>query len=71
MATATLKIEGMTCQHCVKAVTGALEGHDGVKHAAVDLAGGRATVEYDESRVSPRELASAVTDEGYTAEELA
>jgi copper chaperone len=71
MATATLKIEGMTCQHCVKAVTGALEGHDGVEHAAVDLAAGRATVEYDESRVSARELASVVTDEGYMAEELA
>jgi copper chaperone len=71
MATATLKIEGMTCQHCVKAVTGALEGQAGVRRAAVDLAGGRATVEYDEGQVSPEQLAGVVSDEGYAAEEVA
>jgi len=71
MATATLKVTGMTCQHCVKAVAGALESQDGVSRAQVDLAGGRATVDYDESRVSPRELADAVMDEGYEAEEMA
>jgi copper chaperone CopZ len=60
----------MTCQHCVRAVTDALERHDGVRRAAVDLAGGRATVEYDETRVTPRELAGAVLDEGYPAEEI-
>lgn len=71
MAMATLKVTGMTCGHCVKAVAGALESQDGVSRAEVDLAGGRATVEYDESRVSPRELANVVMDEGYEAEEVA
>jgi copper chaperone len=69
MARTTLKVTGMTCQHCVRAVTGALVGQDGVTHAEVDLQAGRARVEYDEARVSPRELANMVAEEGYEAEE--
>jgi copper chaperone len=70
MATTTLKVSGMTCQHCVRAVTQALAAHEGVAHADVDLQAGRARVEYDEARVTPAQLASAVTEEGYAAEEV-
>ncbi len=70
MATTTLKVSGMTCGHCVKSVTGALEDVDGVTRADVDLQQGRATVEYDESRTTPRSLAQAVSEEGYQAEEI-
>jgi len=70
MATATLKVTGMSCHHCVEAVTHALKSTAGVRDASVDLQGARATVEYDESKTDPRALAGAVTDEGYTAEEI-
>ncbi|MFO7261122.1 MAG: cation transporter [bacterium] len=70
MATATLKITGMHCAHCVQAVKGALEKLDGVRSAEVDLSAGRAQVEYDETRVTPGQLVGAVMDEGYTAEEI-
>jgi copper chaperone len=70
MARATLKVSGMTCQHCVRAVREALEGRDGVRSAEVDLQAGRAVVEYDEGQVSVRELAGVVVEEGYEAEEL-
>ena len=71
MATTTLKVDGMTCGHCVQAVTKALKGTEGVSDAQVDLQAGRAQVEYDESRTEPRALAKAVTEEGYTAEAVA
>lgn len=71
MTTATLKIEGMSCGHCVKAVTEALEGVEGVERARVDLAGGKAVVDFDEARTTPRVLAGVVTEEGYSAEEIA
>ncbi|MGH7466979.1 MAG: heavy-metal-associated domain-containing protein [Longimicrobiales bacterium] len=71
MATATLKISGMTCQHCVHTVTTALQGVAGVAHADVDLTKKRATVEYDATRTNPRSLANVVMDEGYMAEEVA
>lgn len=70
MATATLKIEGMSCGHCVRAVTEALEAVDGVRAAKVDLEAGRAFVEYDEAKTGPEALVGAVMDEGYTAEEI-
>ena len=69
MATATLKVTGMSCEHCVRAVTSALQDTDGVRRAEVDLKAGRAVVDYDESKTSPRALANAVMDEGYSAEE--
>lgn len=71
MKQAVLKIKGMSCGHCVKAVTEALASVDGVKKADVDLAGGRAVVEYEETQTSPDALVGAVMDEGYTAEEAA
>jgi copper chaperone len=39
----TIRINGMTCQHCVMAVTKALGGIDGIKDVRVDLAKGEAT----------------------------
>jgi copper chaperone len=70
MATATLKVTGMTCEHCVKAVTNALQETSGVRNAQVDLKAGKAVVEYDETQTGARELANAVMDEGYSAEEV-
>ncbi len=70
MATATLKVTGMSCDHCVRAVTQALQNTEGVREASVDLKGARATVEYDEGKTNPRALAGAVADEGYPAEEI-
>lgn len=69
MKTITLTIKGMSCGHCVNAVTGALEGVPGVQSAVVELQAGRARVEYDESKATSAELVGAVMDEGYTAEE--
>ena len=69
MTTTTLKVAGMTCGHCVNAVTQALEQVAGVERAEVDLKAGRAVVEYDEQSTDPRALAAAIMDEGYTAEE--
>jgi len=40
---ATIKIRGMSCQHCVMAVTKALGGIEGIKDIRVDLEKGEAT----------------------------
>jgi copper chaperone len=70
MGTTQLKVTGMSCDHCVRAVTNALKQTAGVRDAQVDLKAGKAVVEYDESTTTPRQLANAVMDEGYTAEEI-
>lgn len=39
----TIKIKGMSCRHCVMAVTKALAGIDGIRDVQVDLAKGEAS----------------------------
>ena len=58
-----LKIEGMTCQHCVSHVTEALEGVAGVASAKVNLKKGEAVVKSED--VSLEQLSVAVAAAGY------
>ncbi|MGH8879808.1 MAG: heavy-metal-associated domain-containing protein [Stackebrandtia sp.] len=44
MAKATYAVTGMTCQHCVKAVTEEIAELSGVSHVDVDLTSGAVTV---------------------------
>lgn len=62
-----LKIEGMTCEGCVRGVTKKLSSVAGVERAQVDLKAGKATVEYDESRANPGQMIAAVEQIGYKA----
>ena len=64
MTTATYTVAGMTCGHCVNAVTTELSAIDGVTDVSVDLGTGRATV----TSVEPLDrgaVASAVDEAGY------
>ena len=63
-----LKIEGMTCNHCVMAVKKALSRVSGVERAEVSLERGEALVE---GNADPKALIQAVEAEGYRAEVLA
>ncbi len=65
MATTTLKIQGMTCNHCVMRVAKALKGTAGVQDAQIDLQKGQAVVTYDEATVSLDKLSFAVVEAGY------
>jgi copper chaperone len=60
-----LTIEGMTCEHCVRAVRGRLEKTAGVKVG--DVAVGSATIDYDPSTTNLDDIEEAIADEGYTA----
>jgi copper ion binding protein len=59
-----LKVEGMTCEHCVKHVKEALEGVAGVKSAKVNLKKKSASVDHGDG-VSLDSLKAAVTEAGY------
>jgi copper chaperone CopZ len=62
--TIELEISGMNCQHCVAAVTRALQAVHGVSTVAVDLTDGRARVD---GSADPESLERAVIDAGYQA----
>jgi len=63
MAT-TLKVKGMSCQHCVMSVTKALGQLEGIKNVQVDLAKGE--VRFDNTKeVPPHRIEKAIEDAGY------
>jgi copper chaperone len=61
----TLKVEGMSCEHCVKAVTNALGGIAGVTGIAVSLKDKTASFNYDPASASIEAITTAITEEGY------
>ena len=63
--TRQLSITGMTCQMCVKHVTRALSGVDGL--TVKDVTVGSAVVEYDPAAVPEERLHDAVREAGYEA----
>lgn len=64
MTTTVYKVTGMTCGHCVNAVTAELSRIPGVTSVEVDLAGGAATV--DSAEALDRDAVRAAVDEaGY------
>ena len=63
MAEITLKIEGMSCQHCVMNVRKALDGIDGVSSSNVAV--GSAKVVYDGSKTNADAIIRAVRSAGY------
>jgi copper chaperone len=68
MTTTDIKINGMTCNHCVMSVTEELAELPGVTGVEVDLvAGGTsvATVTSDGRAPAPEDLQAAVEEAGY------
>ena len=60
-----LIIEGMTCEHCVRAVRGRLEKTAGVAVEQVNV--GSAVIRIDPATASLDNVQDAISDEGYTA----
>lgn len=65
--TATYRVSGMTCGHCVSAVTGELSALPGVENVDVDLvAGGVSTVTVvSADALDESEVRAAVDEAGY------
>lgn len=61
----TVNISGMSCGHCVRSVTNALKGVDGVTLESVAV--GSATVAYDPGVTSVEQITRAVEEAGYDA----
>ncbi len=63
--TIELDITGMTCDHCVRAITNAVQDVEGVTSAKVDLASNSAKVEG--SVIDVKKILEAIEEEGYSA----
>ena len=61
----TLQIDGMSCDNCVRHVTRALTGIEGVRVDNVTI--GAARVAYDPAQVTDQQVLAAVAEAGYDA----
>lgn len=66
--TMKLEVAGMTCGHCVGAVTRAVRAVPGTQDVAVDLQAGEVTVTGNPDAQAVRD---AITEEGYEVRSLA
>ncbi|ROR82226.1 Copper chaperone CopZ [Plantibacter flavus] len=64
-ATTTYRVDGMTCAHCVSAVTTELSAMPGVDEVAVDLDAGTVTVS-GASSADEAAIGAGVQEAGYT-----
>ena len=65
MSELVMKIEGMSCGHCVSRVTKALENTPGIKVKNVEV--GSATVDYDGTQASVDAIVQSLDRAGYDA----
>ncbi len=62
--TTTFTITGMTCSHCVNAVTEEICKLDGVTGVRIELAAGTATIDSNQ-QLDPAAVVAAVDEAGY------
>ena len=65
MATETISVPEIHCDHCKTSIEGALASIGGVEGATVDIPARTVTVSYDEASVGRGELIEAIEQQGY------
>lgn len=65
MEKTTLKVNGMSCGHCVNSVEGSVGKLEGVKLVKVNLRAGEVDVEFNPTEVSLSKIKETIDDQGY------
>jgi copper chaperone len=60
-----LNVPDISCDHCVRTVTGALRPLDGVEDVSVDLPARSVQIAYDPHRVTLDRIREVLADEAY------
>jgi copper ion binding protein len=66
--TKEFSVQGMSCQGCVRSVTGAVKTVPGVSSVDVSLERATATVAYDGATVDPTAIVAAIVGAGFEAQ---
>jgi len=64
MTKSIIHVDGMSCEHCVKAITKAVGVLEGVSGVAVDLSAKTVTVEHDPA-LTLEKIEAEIEDQGY------
>jgi copper chaperone len=65
MTQESIKVEGMTCQHCVETIIEALGAIVGTKKVAVDLDKKEVQIDYNEEKTNLKEISVKIVEMGF------
>ena len=65
MAQESLKVEGMTCQHCVDTIKEALGAIGGTNKVSVDLENKEVQVEYNDKETNLQNISEKIIEVGF------
>lgn len=65
MERTVLRVDGMSCEHCVKAIKNAVGKLSGVASVEVDLNAKTVTVEHDPAQSPVEKIKLEIEDQGY------
>ena len=65
MTQESLKVKGMTCQHCVETITEALRAIVGTNKVAVDLYKKEVQIHYNEEETNLKEISVKIVEMGF------
>ncbi len=60
-----LKVEGMTCQHCVETVSEAVTKMAGIQRVDVSLEEKEVIVDFDESQTKMEDISAQIVEAGF------
>ena len=61
----TIKVEGMTCQHCVEIITDALNNITGLNTVNVDLVKKEVRVKFNENETKLKKISDKIIEVGF------
>lgn len=64
----TLKVQGMSCGHCVSSIEESVGKLAGVKSVKVNLNSGEVEVEFNSAEVNLSDIKERIDDQGYDVE---
>ena len=65
MEKTVLRVDGMSCEHCVKSIKNAVGALSGVANVSVDLSAKTVTVEHDPAQSPLDKIKFEIEDQGY------
>jgi copper chaperone len=71
MANIVLNVPDISCEHCERAITGALSPVQGVNSVSVDIPAKQVKVDYDASQVDLDKMKAILQEEEYPVESVA
>ncbi len=70
MVSTVLNVPDISCEHCERAITGALEPVGGVESVSVDIPAKQVRVNYDPAQVSVERMKEILQAEDYPVESI-